>query len=62
MSRTHNPDSIKLYLTVEKLKFICPPSSTFRVGIIRKHSFSRPDLQEEKKIINQRKLNEYRVT
>ena len=52
MLRTHNPDSIKLYLTVEKLKFICPPSSTLRVGVIRKHSFSRPDLQEEKKIIN----------
>ena len=61
MLRTHNPDSIKLYLTMEKLKVICPPSSAFRVGIIRKHSFSRPDLQEEKKIINQRKLNEYRV-
>lgn len=61
MLRTHNPDSIKFYLIVEKLTFICPPSSTLGVGVIRKHSFSRPDLQEEKKNIDQRKLNECRV-
>lgn len=61
MLRTHNPDSIKVYLIVEKFKFISPPSGTLGVGVIRKHSFSRPDLPEEKKDFDQRKLNEYRV-
>lgn len=59
--RTHNPDSVKLHLLVEKLKFLCPPNSTVGVGIIRKHSFSRPDLEEKKKNIDQSQLNEYRV-
>lgn len=64
--RTHNPDSIKLHLIVEKLKFIWPPKSTLGVGVIRKHSFSRPDLQEKKKInkeenIDPSKWREYRV-
>lgn len=59
--RTHNPDSIELHLIVKKLKFICPPNSTPGVGVIRKHSFSRPDLQEKKKNTDCSKLNEYRV-
>lgn len=48
-------------MIVEKLKFICPPTSTPGVGVIRKHSFSRPDLQEKKKSTDEGKLNEYIV-